>query len=355
VLAEAQRSAQTQAFFISFAISVVASLAAGPLVGGVAGTYTRLASGTFRAFAEAVASTTLSSVASLPIPSYRTEGAIEVTSPLVTHVNLLQSTLRLSEQIFAALEPLERMWAWQRQAETLASDLFTYSVGGTTGRHYTDLDRLLANLDTYLADIGRVERAAAAVDAQIAAGHSDLNALKREYDTMVAQATAPELEKQIWIKWMTTLTVSSDPARSETGVLDFNAIENRLRHIGILGDEALGGSLLGVDFGGWTTAPDENAAAISARNYSLIMSNRGRSFRVAAACNPDGVIDLPGARAPRGGFWLPGQRARSTAGAIAEGQQATITGAVRGVRDTSFFAMPGAPPPWYATVVPARP
>jgi hypothetical protein len=355
VLTAAGRAAQTESFFISFAVSVVASLAAGPLVGVAAGTYTRLATGTFRAFAEAVTSTALSALGSAPIPSYRTEGAIEVTSPLITHVNLLQSTLRLSEQIFAALEPLERMWAWQRQAETLASDLFTYSVGGTTGRHYTDLDQLLANLDTYLADIGRVERAAAAVDAQVSAGHTDLNALKRQYDTMVAQATALELEKQIWVKWMATLTISSDPARSQTGVLDFNAIENHLRDIGILGDESLGGSMLGVDFGGWTTAPDENAAAMSARNYSLIMANRGQSFRAITACNPVGVIDLPGARAPRAGFSLPGQQARSTGGTIAEGQQATITGAVRGVRDTSFFAPPGAPPPWYATVVPARP
>jgi hypothetical protein len=355
VLTEARMAAQTQAFFISFTISVLASLAAGPLVGGVAGTYTRLASGSFRAFAEAVTSTALSTVSSAPIPSYRTEGAIEVTSPLITHVNLLQTTVRLSEQIFAAFEPLERMWAWQRQAETLASDLFTYSVGGTTGRHYTDLDRLLANLDTYLADIGGVERAAAAVDTQVAAGHRDLDALKLEYDRMAAKGTELELEKQIWVKWMATLRISSDPALSQTGVLDINAIENHLRDIGVLGDESLGGSMLGIDFGGWTTAPDENAAAASAREYSAIMVNRGQSFRVITACNPDGVIDLPGSRAPRAGFWLPGQRARSTAGAIAVGQQATITGAVRGVRDTSFFAMPGAPPPWYATVVPARP
>ncbi|MGL4511487.1 MAG: hypothetical protein ACRCT8_00210 [Lacipirellulaceae bacterium] len=66
--------------------------------------------------------------------------------------------------------------------------------------------------------------------------------------------TAKEMEQDIWVLWMSSLAADS-------GVLDYDAIEDRLTAIGVLGPS----SRLGVDFGSYTSDADEAQAIKAAK------------------------------------------------------------------------------------------
>jgi hypothetical protein len=72
------------------------------------------------------------------------------------------------------------------------------------------------------------------------------------------------MEADIWIMWMASLKDSG------SDVLDLDAIEDRLHDINVLGP----GSILGVDFGLWTSEDDELAALAAARSYADAIHGR---------------------------------------------------------------------------------
>lgn len=63
-----------------------------------------------------------------------------------------------------------------------------------------------------------------------------------------------EMEKGIWILWISRLPTS------DSDMLDLDAIENHLNNLGIIGAP----SVLGVDFGRWTSKEDETNAIFAA-------------------------------------------------------------------------------------------
>jgi hypothetical protein len=72
------------------------------------------------------------------------------------------------------------------------------------------------------------------------------------------------VEANIWIMWIASLK------DSESDILDLDAIEDRLRDINVLGP----GSILGVDFGLWTSEDDELAALAAARSQADVIQSR---------------------------------------------------------------------------------
>jgi hypothetical protein len=113
---------------------------------------------------------------------------------------------------------------------------------------------------------------------QAAAHLTQLNAeLSRRLDVLDQLLTraraAPryseeELECYIWILWMSTL---SD---NQSDILDRNPIEDRLHEIRVLGPN----SLLGVDFGLFTSEDEELAALAAARREAVAFGVRYRAL-----------------------------------------------------------------------------
>lgn len=73
------------------------------------------------------------------------------------------------------------------------------------------------------------------------------------------------LERQIWIVWISGLTNSD--------LLDRDAIEDHLHAIGVLGKN----SILGVDFGRWTTEDDEKEAIAAAKTKASEMEEQKKA------------------------------------------------------------------------------
>jgi Domain of unknown function (DUF4157) len=77
----------------------------------------------------------------------------------------------------------------------------------------------------------------------------------REQAAAVQRREMREVEHDVWIMWMETVP------DGQSDILDLDEIEDHLEAIGMLGS----GSLLGVDFGMWTSTDDERAALAAAR------------------------------------------------------------------------------------------
>jgi hypothetical protein len=73
-----------------------------------------------------------------------------------------------------------------------------------------------------------------------------------------------QMECYIWILWMSTLDDNN------SFLLDRDPIEDRLHKIGVLGPD----SMLGVDFGRWTSKEDEVAALAAARREAAAIRDR---------------------------------------------------------------------------------
>jgi hypothetical protein len=77
----------------------------------------------------------------------------------------------------------------------------------------------------------------------------------REQAAAVQRRETREVEHDVWVMWMETVP------DGQSDVLDLDAIEDHLEAIGMLGS----GSVLGVDFGMWTSTDDEREALAAAR------------------------------------------------------------------------------------------
>jgi Domain of unknown function (DUF4157) len=80
--------------------------------------------------------------------------------------------------------------------------------------------------------------------------------------------TPREVEQDIWLMWMETVP------DGQSDILDRNAIEDHLAAIGVLGP----GSVLGVDFGWWTSKDDELEALAAARPKAAAIRERYRAL-----------------------------------------------------------------------------
>ncbi|MEU0885644.1 DUF4157 domain-containing protein [Lentzea sp. NPDC005914] len=77
----------------------------------------------------------------------------------------------------------------------------------------------------------------------------------REAAAAIKHRGIREVEQDVWIMWMETVP------DGQSDILDLDEIEDHLAAIGMLGS----GSILGVDFGLWTSTDDELEALVAAR------------------------------------------------------------------------------------------
>jgi hypothetical protein len=174
-----------------------------------------------------------------------------------------------------------------RSWETLATMYRTTAQVQKTGWH---LPLLLGNTEYALgqwrlinagadADLTRAEVLDLA--ASLVEVNGQLRALDREIDmrlgpleaasARVASAAGyplPQLKQDVWIVWMADLPAE----RSDD--LDANDITDHLHDIGVLGP----GSVLGVDFGWWTSEDDELAAIAAARGEAVRIRERFKAI-----------------------------------------------------------------------------
>lgn len=135
-----------------------------------------------------------------------------------------------------------------------------HEAGGQTDLAWTETLELLT-------DLKDADDALQLLDAELVSAREQLASLQQASASWRVPSTS-ELEGSIWVVWIAQV---SDP-----DVLDRDEIENHLHRIGVLGSS----SLLGVDFGGWTSAEDEQAAIAAART---------RRAQLESAANPSGA------------------------------------------------------------------
>jgi hypothetical protein len=128
-------------------------------------------------------------------------------------------------------------------AEYAIGEIKAQMAGGTTADMPVDaLNDLIGTLAADDAASQKLDAALAAAQAAIDKVHADVLAAPEPSGRQL------EMEQDIWILWMAELSPD------ESDVLDIDAIEDYLHgRVGVLGK----GSLLGVDFGMWTSKDDE--------------------------------------------------------------------------------------------------
>jgi hypothetical protein len=113
-----------------------------------------------------------------------------------------------------------------------------------------------------------------------------MQALHTEIQSRVPTET--EMERDMWLEWMASLPDEYNMLSS--GVLDNNVIEARLGHLGILGRD----SLLGVDFGDWTSDTDVIKAKSAAKWDRRLKAVVGSTGFALTDLTPFGSASFPG-------------------------------------------------------------
>lgn len=103
-------------------------------------------------------------------------------------------------------------------------------------------------------DLRKANTACQPLDAELSRRLGGMQTLAGQIPS-ASDYSVDDLEKDIWILWMATIP------DDESGILDRDPIEDHLTAIGVLGKN----SLLGVDFGWWTTKSDTLEAVAAAR------------------------------------------------------------------------------------------
>lgn len=130
-------------------------------------------------------------------------------------------------------------------SEYVQGQVNLHDAGGETEMGWTETLELLTDLRT-------ADRALQSLDAELLNSRGRLATLQEQSAAWQVPGTA-ELEKKIWVLWIAEL--------SDGDVLDRDEIEDHLHRIGALGPN----SLLGVDFGRWTSSDEEQEAISAAR------------------------------------------------------------------------------------------
>ncbi len=142
--------------------------------------------------------------------------------------------------------------------ERLIAEMRVQIAGGTS--EYSTADILTAT-NTMIAQVNRMTSVFSELRQQATAMSAFGNSISA-YDP--TQPGVAQIEKDIWIMWMGTLS------NDDSDILDLDSIEDHLNSIGILGRSGL----LGVDFGSYTSEEDELAALAAARLQAATIQGR---------------------------------------------------------------------------------
>jgi hypothetical protein len=171
-------------------------------------------------------------------------------------------------------DALRQMYAAERQARRMGSLAPGVGVFAANAEYATaqinalwtggEADMTLDATLTMVSELMAQEHEADGLDRNLASATAGWRALAAAAAAWQVPTQA-KLEQDIWIVWIAGV---SDP-----DLLDRDAIEDHLKAIGVLGP----GSRLGVDFGYWTSAADENAAVAAARGQRQQLEEQRRA------------------------------------------------------------------------------
>ena len=191
-----------------------------------------------------------------------TELEPEGMSPAVLRMEIWQNLAQMYRSALLLTETGRNLHMLTNASEYLIGEIRVHVAGGEVDMSEDETLDLMVDLviaDQRLATFDEIleEKLQALAGLESAANSLDPN----DY-------SSPDMERDIWILWMGQL---SDPS-----VLDLDEIEDYLHgRINILGE----GSVLGVDFGGWTSSDDEQAAQSAAESHASEIRERFSQFQ----------------------------------------------------------------------------
>jgi hypothetical protein len=182
-------------------------------------------------------------------------------------------TVRGSDLQPGGLSPdMLRSNIWQHVASMYRGALETNKVLANLHKNTVMLERLIAEMRVQIA-AGASEHSPEDILKATDIMNNRINGMASVFNGLQQKATdittvsklissydpnqpgVAQIEKDIWIMWMGTLS------NDDSDILDLDAIEEHLASIRILGSSGV----LGVDFGGYTSKEDELAALRAAR------------------------------------------------------------------------------------------
>ncbi|HJZ82701.1 MAG TPA: DUF4157 domain-containing protein [Pyrinomonadaceae bacterium] len=176
--------------------------------------------------------------------------------PMVFDLEIYRLLESLHRKILSFAGYADAQFLINGAAEYAIGEIRVHVAGGQEEMSESDLLDLISALM-------RADSSSADLDRTMPALRSRL----QDIETRVLSApvqTTQEMEQDIWILWMSTIL------NRDSNILDYDAIEDHLASIGVLGPN----SRLGVDFGWWTSEDDELAALEAARDQATRIRHR---------------------------------------------------------------------------------
>jgi hypothetical protein len=180
--------------------------------------------------------------------------------PMVLDLEIYQLLEKLHRRVLGIAQYGDAQFLINGAAEYAIGEIRVHVAGGEQEMSEGDL------LDLIFA-LGQADQEGRSVDRSLASFSSRLEQIESNVDSAPRQSTR-EIEQDIWILWMSTIK------NSDSNTLDYDAIEDRLHSLGVLGS----GSRLGVDFGWYTSEADELAALQAARDAAPGIRSRNRNL-----------------------------------------------------------------------------
>jgi len=182
--------------------------------------------------------------------------------PNVQELAIWRNVANLYRRAAGNTDTLRSLHRLSMVSEQTLGEIRVHVAGGTTTMPE---EQLLDNVERLV----RADQAMNREDADLDQKLTNLRRLEEQITALDPGAySESQMEKDIWILWMAEL---SDPS-----VLDLDEIEDHLHAIGVLG----AGSILGVDFGVWTSDEDEIEARNAARSEAAAIRRRMRTAGV---------------------------------------------------------------------------
>jgi hypothetical protein len=150
-------------------------------------------------------------------------------------------------QLGTDTEPVARLMTSAGDAVT---ELTVQSRGGSATVDLDEAERRVAALE-------QIEGAQSAIDGDLAQMRTALAGILADA-RRAATTPRDRIEANIWIVWMGGLS-----SQAANRIIDDDAIEDRLREVGVIGQTGRAG-ILAVDFGSWTSQDDTDEARLRA-------------------------------------------------------------------------------------------
>lgn len=170
--------------------------------------------------------------------------------PMVLELEIYRLLESLHQRVHSVAQCGDAQFLINGAAEYAIGEIKSHVAGGEQEMSENDLLDLIETLV-------RADQSSKTLDKTMPSFRVSLQGLVNSVSS-APDTSVWEMEQDIWIMWIATIK------KSDSNILDYDAIEDRLHKIGVLGE----GSRLGVDFGWYTSEADELAALSAAKDQA---------------------------------------------------------------------------------------